>query len=343
MPVSGNYGTPTNPNGDIYSSYWKLQWYTGSDPAHVKGDFWGRSDLNPNNTIATLRFDNGNSVVDIPIFATSTPPGDSIIKDVARVPTPNGRGWMPVLEGGGAYNYLAYIHGSNRHGVHDSRYERPSDGVARWTFNDLDTSGTTAIDVWGDFNGSISDATTGVTGANETYTTNEAYSFDGSDDFVNVGQPAPTTQAEITIGLWALSSDSTAEQQALFGARDAANGHQLTLTLYSDIEGGWGIGRFDGTNSPVFTATDPRDGNWHHYVYRQTSSGMALFFDGSSVTTNSTVITPDLQDSNQNIGRRGGDGGMDRYAPATIDDVRVYSVGLSDTQISNWYNTGSIA
>lgn len=147
MPESGNYGTPTNPQ-EIWSSYWQLQWYTGSHPAHVEGDFWGRSDLDTGDKIATAFFDNGSTLGDIPIYPTSIDPSGESVKDVVRVETPNGRGWMPVFEGGGAYNYLAHIHGGNRHGFHD---DKVTDGRTELYFEDNHVE--RPWQVTGDYNG----------------------------------------------------------------------------------------------------------------------------------------------------------------------------------------------
>lgn len=77
MPVSGNYGTPNNPIGDMYASFWELQWYTGSDPAHVEGDLWGRSDL------LELRFDHGSGVWQIPVFPVGA--SGNGVEEVLRV------------------------------------------------------------------------------------------------------------------------------------------------------------------------------------------------------------------------------------------------------------------
>lgn len=180
MPVSGNYGTPDNPNGDIYSSYWELQWYTGSDPAHVEGDFWGRSDLDSGDKIATLRFDNGNTAVDIPVFPAATDPSSSDIKKVARVPTPNGRGWMPIFENGGAYPYLGYQHSGTRHGVHDRLSAVPKAVTNHWRHSE--GSGTTLVDNIGSINGNIFGASwvTGSGGLDDAY-----LSYNTSSDYTD--------------------------------------------------------------------------------------------------------------------------------------------------------------
>lgn len=146
MPVSGNYGTPTNPYGDIYSSYWELEWYSGSDPAHVQGDEWGRSDLAPGDSIATIRVDHyqGGGVWDIPVFPTSLDPNSSSIKKFDRVETPNGRGWIPWLESGGAFNNIGTYHNGTRHGIHDALSAIPDSAVLQLQMDE--GSGTTLSD-----------------------------------------------------------------------------------------------------------------------------------------------------------------------------------------------------
>lgn len=140
MPVSGNYGTPGNPNGDIYSSYWELQWYTGSDPAHVQGDMWGRSDLTTGDRIATIRVDHyqASGLWDIPVFPTSAAASGGV-KDVLGIQTPNGEGWIPLWENEGQYKQLGYQHASVRHGVHDRTVGVPQIGkyLDDWADNKL--------------------------------------------------------------------------------------------------------------------------------------------------------------------------------------------------------------
>ncbi|UIP01066.1 hypothetical protein Hbl1158_06860 [Halobaculum sp. CBA1158] len=63
-------------------------------------------------------------------------------------------------------------------------YYKPSSGIAHWILNNADTADSLANDVWNDRDASIYGATTGVSGANQTYHTGEAYRFDGSGDYL---------------------------------------------------------------------------------------------------------------------------------------------------------------
>lgn len=205
----------------------------------------------------------------------------------------------------------------------------PDSGVARWTFDTADTSGSTAVDVWNGNDGTINGATTGVSGANQTYTTDEAYSFTSSD---TVTTPV-SDQDVITYGCW-INPDESVNNGRIIQTSTGDNGCGVrndsgTLNVYTRISGTYNSAR--GGSLPT--------GSWSHVVgvFDGANSQIRGYVNGSQVASTSIGdrVLGDTLDINQ--GAQGNPMSQD------IDDVRIYSTALSDTEVSNWYSTGSIS
>jgi hypothetical protein len=220
----------------------------------------------------------------------------------------------------------------------------PSSGISRWTFDTSDTSSGTAIDIWGSNNGSINGATTGASGANQTYTTNEAYSFDGANDYVNLQKTMPSNpDTSYSFALWVKTSASN--RGVIFGQRDTNNtGSELSIEYRADKSNQVRASEFSDlpTIAKCDSSTDISDGSWYHVVYTRDAPNSAteLYIDGVSEDTGST--RPLDHDDAYWIGARGGSGGNDRYLDCDIDDVRIYDKELSSTEVSDLYNYGTI-
>jgi hypothetical protein len=215
----------------------------------------------------------------------------------------------------------------------------PDSGVSRWTFDNDDTSGSTAIDVWGGNDGTINGATTGVSGANQTYTTNEAYSFDGANDEVNVGDVSDFQNfSSFTLTAW-VSPNSSAESEeqgiitkatggqggVAFGLRTSKNsGYRLSIN-----EGGFH--RAEGGTTQV--------GTWQFVVGWYNGSEMRLYVDNTLVDSNTNPFGA-LQSRPEPVLIGNRDDGL--FFDGDIDDPRVFDKALSSSELSNLYNTGRI-
>lgn len=208
----------------------------------------------------------------------------------------------------------------------------PDSGVARYTFDSEDTNGS-AIDVWNGNDASISGATAGVSGANQTYTTNEALSFDGSDDYVD---PPSAIDSLIdndifSIAFWFYVDSNTSSPH------DYGNG-RCTLRYEFKGSNGWEWVIYDGSTDYWVTMGLTATGEWHHTVLTLNSSGvMEAYLDGTSKGTDSTASPQD----NKPVRIGGKASGVD-FWPGDVDDLRYYDKALSDTEVSNLYNNGSI-
>jgi len=205
---------------------------------------------------------------------------------------------------------------------------QPPSGVAYWTFDNADTSGSTATDVWGGNDGTINGATTGVSGANDQYTTNEAYRFDGTDDDVNVGDTLPhgAPGQEVTAAAW-INLDSVTDEAVI-----GSPGNWVMR-----IENGQVFWRTSGGNNGG-DGSNLSTGTWFHVVVTWDAGSNSVAYVDGSQTDNTSF--GDTSDENEDFFI--GDNGQGVYFDGEIDDVRVYDKVLSSSEVSDLYSTGSI-
>jgi len=211
----------------------------------------------------------------------------------------------------------------------------PDSGVARLTFDDADTSGSTALDIWNSNDATINGATTGVAGANQTYTTNQAYSFDGSNDFVeySLGQ----TYSEISIAFWVkydnfndefnITHDTFRQLEHQFSFETESNTSTLLLSSVTT------------STNPIVGSLDTNEWYFVGGSFSDSDGEIDAVLDGSVQQTTSASGSVDMTINARWGGRYDGFG----YAMAgDIDDPRVFNKRLTPTEWSNLYNTGSI-
>ena len=217
----------------------------------------------------------------------------------------------------------------------------PASLVSRWTFDDADTNSGTAVDVVGSNDGTISGATTGVSGANQTYTTNEAYSFDGAGDNVDVPDGFSSLfdgNTDATFACW-VRVDSNADSVAhLFAADGKRQSYFQSRTRNAT---GPGIQVWNGSSNYIIATGNSKVGDgWFHYVgvFDSGADTMRVFIDGAQKASGTLPSAYSLNNSSK-IAERGDKG---NHHGGEIDDVRVYDKALTSTEVSNLYNNGRI-
>lgn len=208
----------------------------------------------------------------------------------------------------------------------------PSSAVARYTFDDADTSSGTAEDIWNNNDGTINGATTGVSGANQTYTTNEAYDFDGTDDFVEAS--GITVTGEFTFAAWVNTDVTDGSFRNIMGDA-SSSGAKLLLADDNWIQGQ--IQGSSGTNGSVNSSVINTN-QWYHTALVYDGSTLRLYLDGTEVDSTPTGPKP----SGDRTFKVGGQTSFGHYWDGAIDDPRVYDKGLTSTEVSDLYNNGSI-
>jgi hypothetical protein len=216
-------------------------------------------------------------------------------------------------------------------------------------------NGTTAYDATGNgFNGTITIAASGTYTAAGTCSSgtstqawnggttgkfNSALGFDGTDDYVNLGNVFKFTSS-FSVAAWYYRTDTAANyvvnKLGGSGARD--------WSLWND------------SGSPVFTVATASNttiaryadrgdslNQWYHYVGVYNASAQTLDFYLNGILSNSTAsltVPTSLFSSNENV-RIGSRESNSSFTNGLIDDVRVYGYPLTANQIETIYNDNS--
>lgn len=226
---------------------------------------------------------------------------------------------------------------------------KPESGISRWTFDDADTQSGSAIDVWGGHDGIINGTTAGASGANQTYTTNEAYSFDGDNDHINIGRPAElefTGRDAFSISLWVHPIDN-GDSPDSYRHRVLSNRHSNSnaIEIFVDVDGDThftvnGGDRFIATTEFALSLND-----WHHLVGTYNGSDTVTMYHDGSFQSDGTGSpgTGSLVSGDWNFGRFPQYPSDPGYYSGGADDIRIFNKDLSGAEVGNLYNTGSIS
>lgn len=193
------------------------------------------------------------------------------------------------------------------------------DPLACWPLHE--DSGSTANDVAGSNDGSITDATLGVAGLLGT----SAYSLDGSDDGVAIGSLA--TPPAWTLSAW-VKKDSTTSSKHIWGD----NGRRATLAYEIYGSDGYEVRIWDGSNAYLLTSSNTTTGEWLHLAGTFDGSTLALYINGSQVGSRSAA-DPAYNDS-WHIGYDSGNG---NHFDGDVADVRFYDQALTGSEIQTLY------
>lgn len=193
-------------------------------------------------------------------------------------------------------------------------------------------SGTTANDLAGSNNGTINGATVNQEGLLGT----TAYSFDGTDDYVDIPDPHDFSTA-FTISFWAKPTVlSTGSSKCLSTGYDGSN--IITQFEFRD-ESSNGDVDTHGINSTfynIITGKSISQNTWYHIAQTYDGSTMRYYNDateqGNASVNFSDTSTPTY------VGAHYGTGSDADHAAANIADVRFYPSALSASQIQTLYD-----
>jgi len=306
-----------------------------TDPATTQqGEMWLRTDLAPaTDQIATLRVDNGSGAWDVPVFdATATV---SNVEKVLRVPVAGTVGFVPVTTASAAFPDLRFQHAGSQHQLHDSLTASaiPDSGVTRLTFDDADTSGSTATDIWGSNDGTINGATTGVTGQYA-----EAYSFDGTDDYVSLPDLGLNSGSSFSFSLW-VNLDTATVQQRFVGRYDGSD-DLLEFGINSNNNFFAFLGHVGGAQiKPEGSGLSTGSLTMATLTYDASGPAATIYVNDTQDASDTTSFTDFGSTGGPDIGRRSDGFG---YTDGVIDDFRLYDKALTSTEVSNLYSTGDI-
>jgi len=175
-------------------------------------------------------------------------------------------------------------------------------------------------------------------GASGWNNNSHALEFDGTDDYVALGNSSDLAPSNITVSLWFKASGSVSSYNYLFAREGATYGSYL-LRYTSANKFNIFIGHTSSvfteiTSSSTYTLTD-----WHHVAFTYDQTNLKLYVDGSEAAsvakTTAIDYTPstDYGSDNTYIGK----GTFADNAEGLIDEVAIFNTALSASQITNIY------
>lgn len=208
--------------------------------------------------------------------------------------------------------------------------------VAYWSFNE--NSGTTVND-------SLSNNNTGtINGA--TWTSgkvNSALSFDGTNDYVNAGSGTSLNITdEITISAWVKPSNDSVRQIIVWKgvAGDGFGPDDIELHVEAVSYGYFGA-QYMGQSLLYAPTGGFSTGVWYHLALTVKNGQFARFYqDGILRASNESLVAYDVSSVSPQtyIGRPSSNS---RYFSGSIDEVKIYSRALSDSEVLADYNASN--
>jgi len=217
----------------------------------------------------------------------------------------------------------------------------PDSGITRYTFDDANTSNGIAVDVWGNNDANIIGATTGVSGQIA-----EAYSLDGTDDYVEtpINPSNDLSNSGFTISFYLKPNDwNDGDFSGMVSAQDSSND---LFVLGQDQNGGinWQI-----NGNGIEQANVGFDNGTYNFICARYDSSIGYLLDtapaGGSLTSFSNSSTDIVSvDEVLYIGgiNRNGSFRESDSVGGDYDDVRFHGKTLSDSEVSDLFNRGSI-
>lgn len=158
-----------------------------------------------------------------------------------------------------------------------------------------------------------------------------AYSFDGSNDYINT-TGFNISQTAYSVSLWMNLSGPSNQTQVTFNTSNgSANRRSCNIGIGST---GVAIGGHQTTsgNYFVFATTVVNNAGWKHVLYTYNGSNLEIFVDGISEGT-ASAVDADVPQTVGYIGRIGGSSPSWLYGK--LDDIRAYDRAVTQEEITH--------
>jgi len=175
----------------------------------------------------------------------------------------------------------------------------------------------------------ITGATYGGTGTNGS-----SLSFDGTNDYGNIGTSPMTTigTGDFGISFWIKTDDfAGGGAPCIMGSYDASSAGGAHWQLY---ESGGAIKLSDGSTTITTSITGIEDNAWHHIVLTRSGSTVTAYKDGSSVSTHTYAVDFPSPSTYLRIAQRG-DG--NQFCDVELDEMSFWSRTLTSTDVTGLY------
>ncbi|MCL4399383.1 hypothetical protein M1293_02660 [Candidatus Parvarchaeota archaeon] len=172
---------------------------------------------------------------------------------------------------------------------------------------------------------------------------NSAY-FNGSSTYLNAPENTPVNpDSSLSVAVWfETTSDGVIVWDGNTSQPSTANAY--SPILYVNDKGNLAGGDLAGGIQPFNTTYHVADGKWHLVVITQTTSGQSLYLDGNLIATVAGApqsFSPyywTIGEGYTNLWANTNNGNF--YFNGFISDVQIYSVALSQSNVSTLYSEG---
>lgn len=219
--------------------------------------------------------------------------------------------------------------------INSSQNEKLTDGlVGMWSFDGQDLTSATATDVSSNSNdGTLKDDPQPAIGR-----IGQALEFDGTDDLVDLGDPAilkPTGQ--LSIAAWLRMEDEpagSADRHPVTAGNITDGGYKLRM-FYTDLQF-----KVQDTKAEKSSFFSGKEGEWQFVVGTWDGATIRLYGNGQQVAT--TPYTGSISYSGGSGVAVGAhkDSGPQKHWHGGIDNVRIYDRALSRNEIERLYSLG---
>ncbi len=159
--------------------------------------------------------------------------------------------------------------------------------------------------------------------------------FDGNNEFVKIDhKPVFNITNSFTIEAWILANQWKAEQwRGSIVTKDGPGpdagyafrcGDGGRLSFVMAIDNGW---------KEVFSDPIMNENQWHHVAAVYDNGNMSLYLDGQPIVSSSFTGTPSANDRDLFIGQSAGF--AERFFDGIIDEVRIWNIARTDSEISD--------
>lgn len=214
-------------------------------------------------------------------------------------------------------------------------------GVARYSFDNEDTSGTTLTDTFGSNDGTLQNSPT--TGASGVSARSEAYTLNGTDQYIKVSDDSSLkfSDGPFSVSVWINRSRTSAREVIV--AKDQGSADNIFLEFETDDTIRFQFGSSGSSPNLNFNVSIVPDDGWTHIAATVPSGGtgeLRGYINGTLVTTNNTSwgVSDNNTDLTVGVADRVQDGsGLSAFYQGSIDELRLYNRELQSFEISELY------
>jgi hypothetical protein len=174
---------------------------------------------------------------------------------------------------------------------------------------------------------------------------NKAYQFNGTSDFISI-PAANFVKNEYTYTAWVNSNSSSILNQTILSIGNNGGDQTLSFSINSSIQKWYFFSYLYYASLPIpqiLSTTNNSINQWHFLVATRSLNQLKLYVDGVLVgTQSSTGVIPYYASTYKaTIGARSNEN--IQYFSGKIDDVKIYSRPLSDSEVALIYTNESVS